>query len=332
MKNWRLCIGILVSVVCLYLVVRGMDFGALCTALGQMHYAFLLPILGMLVFTFLARAFRWQGLLNPYPKRRIRRLFNLVNIGYLFNHVSPLRLGDLLRAYLCAQLESLSLVQTLATVVIERVADTLTILSLLLCLVPFLALPPVLLRGAFGIGSLAIGAVVLLFFLALQRERSLQLYGRLVTRLSFLGSAWVRRTVVSAIDSVSALGSLGGAAKLLVWSLIIWLSTALEFYAVMWAMELRLPFTAALAVLCLTSLGMVVPSSPGYIGVFEYITVLSLSLFGVARETALSYALVLHALSYLVVAILGLVSLWAEGYSYTQLREALDHVETGDFT
>ncbi len=333
MKNWRLWIGVLVSAVCLYLVVRGIDFGSLRAALSQVHYAFLLPILGMLVFTFLARAFRWQVLLNLYPKRRMRRLFHLVSIGYLVNHVSPLRLGDLLRAYLYAQLESLSLVQTLATVVVERIADTLTILSLLLCLVPFLVLPPVFLRGTFGIGSLATGAVVLLFFLALQRERSLQLYERLVARIGFLKRAWVRRTVVSAIDGVSALGSWGGAARVLLWSLVIWLSTVVEFYVVMWAMGLHLPFTAALTVLCLTSLGMVVPSSPGYIGVFEYITVLSLSLFGVGRETALSYALVLHALSYLVVAILGLVGIWAEGYSYTHLREALERVETdGIFT
>jgi len=70
----------------------------------------------------------------------------------------------------------------------------------------------------------------------------------------------------------------------------------------------------------------VVPSSPGYIGVFEYITVVALSLFGVDKESALGYALVLHALSYLVVAVLGLVAIWIEGYSYSRLRETLSQV------
>ncbi|MBC7262479.1 MAG: flippase-like domain-containing protein, partial [Chloroflexi bacterium] len=239
-----------------------------------------------------------------------------------------LRLGDVLRAYLCAQLESLSPVQTLATVIVERVADTLTILSLLLCLIPFLALPNTFLRPAFGIGVLTAGALVLFFFLAMQRERSLALYDGFVTRFRFLNRAWLRRGIVSAMDGLSALGSLRGAAEVLTWSLIIWMSTAGEFYAVMRIMGLRLPFTAALAVLCFTSLGMVVPSSPGYIGVFEYITVVALSLFGVPREVALGYALVLHALSYLVVAVLGIIAIWVEGYSYTRLREALTQVES----
>lgn len=328
MKNWRPWIGILVSVLCLYLVARGIDFHSLLAALSQVHYALLLPIFVMLILIFLARAFRWQVLLRAHSKLRVGRLFNLVNIGYLVNHVSPLRLGDVLRAYLCAQLEFLSSVQTLATVIVERVADTLIILFLLLCLIPFLALPDTFLRPTFGIGVLTAGAIILFFFLAMQRERSLALYDEFVTRFSFLNRAWMRRGIVSAMDGLSALGSLRGAAEVLAWSLIVWISTAGEFYAVMRIMGLRLPFTAALAVLCFTSLGMVVPSSPGYIGVFEYITVLSLSLFGVAREMALSYALVLHALSYLVVAILGLVAIWVEGYSYARLREALNRVDS----
>jgi len=326
MKKWRPWIGILISIVCLYLVARGLDFGSLLTALSRVHYVLLLPVAGLLVFIFLARAFRWRALFHTHAKLRIGRLFNWVNIGYLINHVSPLRLGDLLRAYLLAQLESLSPVQALATVVVERVADTLTILVLLLCLIPFLSLPDAFLRPVFGIGVLTTAAVIFFFFLAVQRERSLALYDRFVSRVGFLDRAWVRRSVVSAMDGLSALGSLRGAVEVLAWSLVIWISTAVEFYAVMRISGLRLPFAAALAVLCFTSLGMVVPSSPGYIGVFEYITVVALSLFGVDKESALGYALVLHALSYLIVAVLGLVAIWIEGYSYSRLRETLSQV------
>nr|MBC7244907.1 flippase-like domain-containing protein [Chloroflexota bacterium] len=328
MKNWRLWIGILVSVVCLYLIARDMDFRSLLAALSQVHYAFLLPTLGILVFTFLARALRWRLLLSPRSGFRLCRMFNLVNIGYLVNHISPLRLGDVLRACLCAQLESLGMVHALATVAVERVADTLVILLLLLCLIPFLSLPVAFLRPAFGVGLVAMGAVVCLVFLAMQRKRGLELFERLLTRFGFLNRVWIRRGFTSAMDGLAALGSLRSAARVLLWSLAIWISTAIEFYVVMWAVGLQLPFTAALAVVCFTSLGMVVPSSPGYIGVFEYTTVLSLSLFGVSKEMALGYALVLHALSYLVVAVLGLVAIWIEGYSYTSLRETLNQVES----
>jgi uncharacterized membrane protein YbhN (UPF0104 family) len=140
----------------------------------------------------------------------------------------------------------------------------------------------------------------------------------------------LRRLLASAVDGLAALGSWRRAVGVLAWSLAIWLGTALQFYAVMQAMRLQLPLTAALTVLCLTSLGMVVPSSPGYVGVFEYITVVALSLFAVGREAALGYALVLHALSYVSLAILGLAALWSEGYSYARLRAVLARAGDGE--
>jgi uncharacterized membrane protein YbhN (UPF0104 family) len=178
-------------------------------------------------------------------------------------------------------------------------------------------------RPAFGVGLAALAAACLLLFLALRREWGLALLDRLSTRLRFLTRIPLRRLLASAVDGLAALGSWRRAVGVLAWSLAIWLGTALQFYAVMQAMRLQLPFAAALTVLCLTSLGMVVPSSPGYVGVFEYITVVALSLFAVGREAALGYALVLHALSYVSLAILGVAALWSEGYSYARLREVL---------
>lgn len=323
MKNWRLWGGILVSLLCLYWVARGVDLRGLLAALSQTHWVWLVPAFGLIVGCMYARALRWRLLL---PAARTGRLFNLLNISYLVNNISPFRLGDVLRAYLCAELEQLSVVRVLSTVVIERVADTLAIVCLLLVLLPFVPLPAHIVRPAAGIGLASLGAACLLVLLALRREWSLALYDRLSVRFPLLARTPLRRLLGSAVDGLTALGSWRRAAGVLAWSLVIWLGTAVQFRVVMQAAGLRLPVTAALAVLCLTSLGMVVPSSPGYVGVFEYITVVALSFFAVGREEALGYALVLHALSYLALAILGLAALWREGYSYAGLRRAVARV------
>jgi len=323
MKNWRLWIGILVSLVCLYLAARGIHFHSLLEALGQVQYLWLLPALGLLVFAMLARAYRWRLLLYPLSELRIGRLFNLLNIGYLVNSVSPLRLGDVLRVYLCAELHRLSVVRAFSTVVVERIVDTLTIVFLLLLLIPFVSLPAGLARPAFGVGLVAIGAVLILFFVVSRREQSLALFDRLATRFGFLDWEPFRRSVVSAVDGLTVLHSWQSMMGVGIGSLAAWLSTALQFYVVMQAMGLRLPFTAALLMLCLTSLGMVVPSSPGYIGLFEYLTVVSLAVFGVSREAALGYAFVVHALGYLAPVVLGGIAIWIEGYSYARLRHVL---------
>jgi uncharacterized protein (TIRG00374 family) len=327
MKNWRLWIGMLVSVLCLYLAARGIDLRSLLEAIRQVQVVWLLLALGLLVLVAIARAFRWQLLFYPTPGVGIRRLFNLLNIGYLVSGVTPLRLGDVLKAYLCAELECLSVVRSLSTVVVERIADTVTIVFLLLVLLTQVSLPAGLVGPLAGVGLAAAGAVVALLVVALRRKQSLELLDRLALRVPVLGRERVRRGVLSAMDGLAALGSWTLALRVATWSLIIWFCAGLQFYLVMPAMGLDLPVTAGLLVLCLTSLGMVVPSSPGYVGVFEYLTVLSLSLFGVTREVALGYAFVLHAILYLSTAVLGIAGIWVEGYSYARLRDVLARAE-----
>jgi len=323
MKDWRLWIGILVSVLCLYLAARGIDLRGLLQALSHVNYVLLLPALGIVALGLWARAFRWRLLFYPLARLKLSRLFNVLCIGYLANNLLPFRAGDVLRSYLCAELQKLSVVRVLSTVVVERIADTLTILFLLLCIIPFVALPSELVRPARSVAALAILSMLILVCIAIQKERSLALFEGLVRRFGWLNREWLRRSVLSATDGLAALGVWRTALGVGAWSLLIWLSAALQFYLVMAATGVHAPFVAALVVLCLTSLGMTVPSAPGYIGVFEYLTVLSLSLFGVNKEAALGYALIAHAASYLAIAALGLAAAWAEGYSYASLRQAV---------
>jgi uncharacterized protein (TIRG00374 family) len=332
MKNWRLWGGILISLLCLYWVAKGIDWRSLRAELGQTQLVWLLPAFAILVGSMWARALRWRLLLQSVPGLRTGRLFNLLNISYLVNNVSPFRLGDLLRAYLCAELHRLSMAQALSTVVIERVADTLTIVFLLLVLLPTVSFPTPVVRSMFGVGLAALAAACMLVFFALRREWSLALLDRVSTRLRFLARTPLRRLLASAVDGLTALGSWRTVLGVLTWSCVIWVGTGLQFFVVMRAARMRLPFAAALAVLCLTSLGMVVPSSPGYVGVFEYITVVALALFAVSREAALGYALILHALSYASLAILGVAALWSEGYSYARLRAVLNQAADGQST
>jgi uncharacterized protein (TIRG00374 family) len=327
MKKWRLWIGLLVSVLCLHLAVRDIDVRSLLEALRQVQLVWLLLALGLLFVVALSRAYRWRLLFYPLQGLRIRRLFHLLNIGYLVSSVTPLRLGDVLKAYLFAELEGFSAVRALSTVVVERIADTLAIVVLLLVLLPQVSLPAHLIRPALAVGLAAAGAVAVMAGVALRRQTSLALLNRVSARVAILKREPIRRSVLSAVDGLAALGSWAQVWRVGAWSLLIWLCAAVQYYLVMPAMGLALPFTAALLVLCLTSLGMVIPSSPGYVGVLEYLTVLSLSLFGVTKEAALGYALVLHALLYLSSSILGAVGLWAEGYSYVRLRQVLSEAE-----
>jgi glycosyltransferase 2 family protein len=329
MRNWRLWLGVVVSAACLYLAARGVDWASLREALRQVQVAPLLLGVGLSLWIALARAYRWRTVLAPFSEPKIGRLFNLLNAGYFVSNVAPFRIGDVLRAYLCAELEQLSVVRVLSTVVVERILDTLTIVILLLALVPVVSLPASLLRPALGVGSIAVLAMLVLVVLAWRRQQVWDTLGAWASQQPFVKRLGLERLTNAALDGMAALGSWRQVTKAGAWSMAIWLSAAVEFNVMLHAAGLRLPASAGLLVLCLTSLGMVVPSSPGYVGVFEYLAVLALSLYGVSREGALSYALILHGMLYLSSSVLGLLGLWIEGFSYARLKDVVARAQNG---
>jgi uncharacterized membrane protein YbhN (UPF0104 family) len=85
------------------------------------------------------------------------------------------------------------------------------------------------------------------------------------------------------------------------------------------ALHLELPISAIILAVIMTTLGMLVPSSPGYIGVFEYLVILALAPFSVPKEQALGFALVWHAVNYLTLSLSGVVALWVHGTSLGQV-------------
>jgi uncharacterized protein (TIRG00374 family) len=323
MKKSRAWIGIVVSLACLYLAVRGTDLGGLMQALRRLNYGLLALAFGLVVLGLFLRAVRWRVLLRPASSPGLGRLFRITSVGYFLNAVLPLRAGDLLRSYLLSELEKLNLAHVLSTVVVERIADTLAILLLLAVALPFVALPDALVRPAIVVASVALLGAALLVVAAVNKQRTLKLADSLMRRFAFLNMAWLRASLQSAVDGLAALGCLSSTLQLALWTLAAWLLGTVQLYVVMLSADLRVPFVAALVVLCITSLGMTVPSSPGYLGVFEYLTVVALGLFGVSKEFALSCALAAHALGYVAQIASGLVALWMEGYSYARLGGAL---------
>jgi uncharacterized membrane protein YbhN (UPF0104 family) len=103
------------------------------------------------------------------------------------------------------------------------------------------------------------------------------------------------------------------------WSLVNWMLSALVNYAGMQAFHLSAPVSAAIFLMIVTNLGMIVPSAPGYVGVFHGLAWVALSPYGVDPNAAAGYALVLHALVYGTFIALGLYFAWRGGYRFADL-------------
>ena len=132
----------------------------------------------------------------------------------------------------------------------------------------------------------------------------------------------LERRISTITAGSSALFQRDAALQLVGWSVFTWSMAALTNYLTFLALGIEAPFLAALLLLAALHLGVAVPSSPGRIGVFHYICILSLSLFSVDRNLALSYGLVLHLIVFAPMMSLGVWFLWKENYELSKLKAA----------
>jgi uncharacterized membrane protein YbhN (UPF0104 family) len=350
LKRARFWIGILISMLALLLAFRQVDFDSVWAAMGEINYWLLVLSLVPLLLFLLLRAFRWRLLFYPQQGLRIRNLFAVINIGYLLSNIFPARLGDVARAYLIGDAEKVSRTTAFSTVVAERVLDALAAVAGFVIVLPFAAIPDWMVRSGLIVGAFALVAVIVFVVLVRQRAWTLRLLDRILqalhwpdgetmnrfwtrlaerTRLGFLASLpWADRSRLmdlagSLIDGFSGITTLRLGPPLLLWSVVIWGNIAVLYWLILLAFAPGQPFVAGLAVSSVTALGMTVPSSPGYIGVFEALTRETLVLFGMHPEPALGYALVAHALVYVSLTLLGLASMAQQNLSYSRIQERI---------
>jgi uncharacterized protein (TIRG00374 family) len=310
MVRWRsLAIGLLVSAVCIWLLLRTIDPGRVGEALGRADPAWLSLAVVLISLSIVVRCWRWQLLFLPHDRLSFWGAFSPTMIGYMLNTVLPGRVGELARAALVSRTERVGTARALGTILVEKVIDVLILLLLLGGLTALLPLPTELTTAGVS-AAVVFGAVAIAFFVLSQmRARVVRWVERRLDHLPVL-----RRVKPSAIADMV----LGAADSLreprllalhLVLAPLMWLLAFATIVAVTRAFGLDVPLTAPALVLAMTNLGMTVPSAPGYVGVYHYIATLALGLFAVDADTAAAFAIALHALSFGMMLVGGVIVL-----------------------
>jgi glycosyltransferase 2 family protein len=319
-KTKRFWIGLALIAVTLYLAFQGIQLGEVLNAVERLNLWFMLPAVVAFWLSYGGRVFRWQLLFTPYRLRWSKVLATL-SIGYFLSNITPLRVGDVVRAYLLGTIEHVPVPRALSSVVVERVSDALTIVLFLVLLIPFVPNIPIEVRGAAAIGGvLGLALMIAFALLSLQRERGIGLLKRLTARIHFLQRDWLWRALENLIDGFAVLHSARPLLGVVAWSLLIWGFGALLNWIFMLGMGIHLGFDAAALVIVTTSLAVTVAPTPGQLGVFHYAAVLALTtVYNVPRADALAYAFVIHAYVYVWLMVLGSFFMWREGLSYQRL-------------
>ena len=317
----RLWGGTALSILLLALTFRGIDFAELWDTLAQANYGLVLVAVGTIIVTSMAKTARWQLLFYPrHRQRRYGKLLAILFIGQMVNIVLPARLGELARAYLVGEIEGESKALTLGTIAVEKAVDLLMVLVLFVGLLLMMAVPRWVQESSVGVAMVTLVLLGTLVLSAHHKERLLSAFGRLLEILPELARARLMGYLEAALEGLETLRRRDVSLAVVGWSVLVWLLAASTNYIAFLALHLRLPFLAAVFLLIVLQVGVAVPSSPGKVGVFHYLCLLALSVFGVERSPALSYGLLLYFIVFLPPILLGVLFLAWENVSWARLK------------
>ena len=300
-------LGIAISLFAIWVLVQSVDLAAAFDVLRTASLAWIGVMLVTTTLDIASRGARWRTLLAPIAPLPYRRVLGYTYIGYLANNVLPARLGELYRSHALGDGENISRTTVLGTVVVERVIDTLMVVSIASVAVLVLSV-----RGVMSSAVLLGLAFVTLLVVALglgiaahrlpgasrveaiiaRRPRLLELARRLREGLAVAGRP---RVVAIAI----------------VYSALAWTASTLTFLAAGQAVGVELTVAQAALLTSGVALVTIVPSGPGYLGTFE-LTVVGISQgFGIARDDAFAMGILVHLMILATTSIGGVIALVA---------------------
>ncbi len=292
----------------LYFSLRGIAWSQVGESLASAQLLYVACSLGFTTAALFLRAVRWRVLLGTEARVSTWTSFQATAAGYLGNNVLPARAGELVRTLHVTRRTGASKTFVLTTIICERVSDAIALLIIIAATLTILpSRPGWMARAATPfciLGFCGIAVIALAPWIGVLSRRILDLL-RMPER--------VRTLVLGMIDSVVlAARQFHDPKRLLQFTAltgVIWVFDGLTGLMIAMSLSLGLSLPVVMLLNSALGLGSAVPSTPGYVGVFQFVTISVLTPFGVAKSAALAYSLVSQACSYVVVILCGSIGL-----------------------
>jgi uncharacterized protein (TIRG00374 family) len=329
--DWKSALGLVLSALLLWWTLRGESLGDVWAVLRASNG--LLFALGTVVATciFPLRARRWRTILEPVAGHiPFGPLWRSTAIGMMMNNIFPLRAGEFARAFaLTREVPRVALTTSLGSLAVDRIFDAIVLLALMFGAMIDPVFPSGVTIAGRTVPQLAAGGVVFVVVLlsvcyavVLQPERVLAMVGAIARRVLPKHEAALTRVAAHGVGGLAVLKDTRRFFAVLLWALAHWLVHALALYICFVAVGIDVPFSAALFLQGILGIGVAIPSSPGFFGVFETFAVVGLGVYGVPKELAISWALGFHILSFIPITVMGAVYFAKLGLSVGTLQRA----------
>ncbi len=303
----RLGLSITLAGVFVWLIISQINPDELRKAFADTNTSWLTAALTAFGIGYTFRIQRWRLMLTTEnPRLSWLACAGPFLASFATNNVLPFRAGDVLRAFAFNGRLGTSASVVLATLFVERLLDLLMVILLLLSALLVFQLDANRFAGLgrSALAAIATGILLVMVFPQLFFPVA-RITGRLATKISPRLGQKLSHEIDKILTALSSLAKGKRISKLLVCSVIAWLAEGCVF----WFSALALPaLTAPEAgwlALPVGTLATLIPSTPGYIGTFDYFTGYAMTALGNSQSAALGFALLVHVLLWLPPTIVG---------------------------
>jgi glycosyltransferase 2 family protein len=317
--NGKLWISIIFSLFFVVLIVYNIDFAKTSDALKTANYVYLPAAILMSIITNILRTYRWKFIISPIKKISTSSLFSGVAIGYMANNLLPARLGEFIRAYIMGKKEDISKSSTLATILVERIFDGLALLFFLVIIALLFSLPLWIKEAGIGAAAFFILLSAFLILLMIKKTTGIRLAKKIVNIFSARLAEKVGDLLNNFLSGLVIVNHKRNIFGAFIFSIIVWLSEASTYYMISLSFNMSLPLYVALLTVVIVNIGILIPSAPGYIGAFEFFCISALAIFAVEKSIALSFAIVLHAVLFIPITVIGIYYFWKENLNFSDI-------------
>ena len=319
---FRFSLGFALSGLSIFLALRKVNISDLQRALSQSDWRFMCFALFSVAINVSMKVLRWKVLLGSSGKEAgCSKISMSFLAAQMLNSFLPVRAGEISRVYVMGR-AGIGHAFVLGTIAVEKVMDLIAYSLLFVFLLFMMPLP----KWIGASGTTIIVSVILLsaivFLAAFYRNRLLALLDRLIARAPKRYQPFLFHHLRIGLASLDVLQDQAGRSWLAVSTAIIWGTAVFTNQLVFKSLDIELPATASLLLLIALQAGISIPSLPGKLGIFEYICILVLGLYGIEQALALSYGILLHIIVYLPIILTGILSYWLLEVSYREGKAA----------
>ena len=315
----KLVLGYLIAVLCLAWVLYNVHAENLFQTILHLRWRLILLAIAVDNMNYIAQALRWNLLLRPVAHVGAGKSIQATYVGAFTSNVLPMRLGEIVRAYLISKWYSKKVSQIIPSMVVEHLFEGVWLALGLGLATLFLPLPAYIYRGAqiFEFGVIVLAGIFV--YALMKKDKFLADHHR--ERLSEKLAHKFSHFMEQMISGMKKIGLTPTFFLALFVTLVSLMLQALALWLTALAYGISLDLWMGGVVLVIIRVGVVIPNAPANIGTYQFFAALGLELLGVNRYISAGFAIVLFFVSMTPTWIFGFFALSKSGTTLLRLQK-----------